>query len=281
MIYNKEKINKEHTESYESKWIRESKTPSVDTIKSKVIVRFNEVQLTNSLITELKQTIQFRGKQYSMMEYYFLKKSKRIWIKNDWDSDGDGYIHFEFYCDSFLSTQEIKELTNMNQYTGIDNLFGNVLLHVYYQNTNNKKGYFQMLNGGIVVGYSFDDYESKYRDKLKEDIEHIINNDDVFPYNQSVKTHTISFEEIDNEYNLSGDVTSNRERTYMNSQWGMDMGIEELKFKNINFNKSKNNYVFWSQDGDFKETLLRDSYNWIRDYLPSQIEKYYPKPSQI
>lgn len=288
-------INKEDTESFESEWIRKSKTPSIETIKSKVIVRFNEVQLTNSLITELKQTIQFKGEQFSMMEYYFLRKGKRIWITHDWDSDGDGYVHFEFYCDSFLSTEEIKELTNMNEYTGIDNLFGNVLLHVYYQNTNNKKGYFQMLNGGIGVGYSLhDSYKgSEYRKKLKEDIEHLINlsetfnpekekdyfSNSCFNYNQSVRYHTITFEEVDDEYNLSGNVTWNRELTSMSSRLDMERSIEELKLKNINFHKSKNVYVFWGNNPEFKKTLLRYSYNYIKDYLPDEIVKNYPTPN--
>jgi hypothetical protein len=274
------------TES-ENDWIRDSKTPSEDTIKSKVIVRFNEVQLTNSLITELKQTIQFKGKQYSMLEYYFLRKGKRIWIQHDWDSDGDGYLYCEFYCDSFMSTEEIKDLTNMNEYTGIDNLFGNCLIHVYYQNTNNKKGYFQMWNGGIRVGYSFDDFQSVNREKLKEDIEHIINLSDThdsnkpFNYNKSVRTHTISFEEVDNEFNLSGNVSTNREFTMRSKDWNSDWKLEGLKMNNINFNKSKNNYVFWVQSSDFKKTLLRDSFNYIKMYLPSQIESDYPKPSHI
>ncbi len=74
-----------------------------------------------------------------MLEYYFLSKGKRIWITQDWDLDGDGYLYCEFYCDSFMSTEEIRDLTTYNQYYEVDNLFGGLLLHVYYQNTNNKK----------------------------------------------------------------------------------------------------------------------------------------------
>jgi len=205
------------SETPEQKWIRKFKIPNEDNIKSKVIIRFNEVQLTDSLITELKQTIQFQGKQFSMLEYYFLSKGKRIWITQDWDSDGDGYLHCEFYCNSLLSTKEIKDLTTYNQYFEVDNLFGGLLLHVYYQNTNNKKGYFQMFDGRTDVGYSI---EGNYgwEKKLNEDIENLIehkNNYDPsegFHYHKSVKSHTITFEEIDDELNLSSNVIHNREK---------------------------------------------------------------------
>lgn len=262
------------SETPEQKWIRKSKIPNEDNIKSKVIIRFNEVQLTNSLITELKQTIQFKGKQFSMLEYYFLSKGKRIWITQDWDSDGDGYLYCEFYCDSLMSTEEIKNLTTYNQYYEVDNLFGGLLLHVYYQNTNNKKGYFQMYNEMIRVGYSFEG-NSGWEKKLNEDIDNLIelqNNydkDKGFHYNESVKSHTITFKEINNELHLSSNVINNRLRSSHSS------GELNLLVENINFNKSKNRYVFWSNNPEFKKTLLRDSYKFINSYLPWDIKNKF------
>ena len=270
------------SETYEQKWIRKSKIPNEDNIKSKVIIRFNEVQLTNSLITELKQTIQFKGEQISMIEYYFLRNNKRIWITHDWDNL-DGYMYLEFYCDSLLSTEEIKKLTNYNESFGVDNLFGGLLLHVYYQNTNNKKGYFQMFDGRIGVGYSFEGNHG-WEEKLNEDIENLIehkNNyepSEGFHYHKSVKSHTVTFEEIDDELNLSSNVINNRERSCFYDYFSN----RELKIqlKNINFNKSKNRYVFWGMNSGFKKTLLKDSYRFIKSYLHSDIKNEF-EPSNI
>ena len=268
----------------ENEWIRKSKIPSEENIGSKVLIRFNENQLSNSLITELLQTIQFKGEQISMMEYYFLKNHKRIWITQDWDNDGYGYMFMEFYCDSVLSTEEIKNLTRYNEYTGVDNLFGGLLLHVYYQNINNKKGYFQMCDGSIDVGYSFEG-NCGWESKLNEDIENLIelqNNydkDKGFHYNESVKSHTITFEEINNELNLSSNVIQNRDICDSSERWNTDWDLKLLK-KNINFNRSKNRYVFWGTNHKFKKTLLRDSYKYIKSYLPTDIKTVF-SPSHI
>ncbi len=128
-----------------------------------------------------------------------------------------------------------------------------------------RKAYFQMYGEMIWVGYSIDGQKSKYITKLNEDTEHVINNDDVFPYNQSVKKHTITFEEVDNEYHLSGNVQNNRS---IFGRYGSLSKKIDINLDTVDFDQSKNEYVFWVSNPKFKKTLLRDSYNYIKMYLP-------------